>query len=276
MADRLVDVLTPGTQKRFRDMGDGTHAEVFAAMTVGLDGAIVDPAEPTQVEFEDMVAFGVQSGAAADAILFFQDVTGFGSLVVEVQQVTNTSLRVECSIDGVNRWEDAPGYAINQVGNPAATAVLVSTIKYRIPVAARYMRVRQITAGSTQVAVFGSMIQSPPAAIQGGCYFYTESVATLPATNVFTGQARNNQGSPGSIGTRYRTFLAEIWTDQAGTLYIEKSTDAATWRVGPSIAAAPGGNAQLSVQITAQYYRVRYVNGASPQTIMLLTSAFVS
>jgi hypothetical protein len=255
-------------------------AHGYAVQQVGINGTLVDPDLPTPVEFADKVAFGTQNGTAADAILFFQDVTGYGSLDVEVRQVTGTSLRVETSFDGVNDWRDAPGYAMDQVSNPGASAVLTSTIKYRIPVAGRWMRIRQIGAGSTQVRVVGSMIQSPPAAIQGGCMFYTESVALLSPSGVFNGSTRNNQGSTGAsgtAGTRYRSFLAEVFTDQAGTLFIDKSTDGATWRQVASVAISAvvgGSSVSVETKISAQYYRVRFVNGATTQTIMLLTSAY--
>jgi len=106
--------------------------------------------------------------------------------------------------------------------------------------------------------------------------FFAETATLLAASATLTGATRDNTGVAGGVGTRYKNFVAEVFTDQAGTLYIDKSTDGTTWRQAATAAVAAGVNAQLSVIMTVRYYRMRYVNGATTQTVFLPTTALVA
>ena len=106
--------------------------------------------------------------------------------------------------------------------------------------------------------------------------FFAETATALAAAATLTGATRDNTGVAGGVGTRYKNFVAEVFTDQAGTLYIDKSTDGITWRQAATAAVTGGVNAQLSVIMTVRYYRMRYVNGATTQTVFLPTTALVA
>lgn len=96
---------------------------------------------------------------------------------------------------------------------------------------------------------------------------YTDSSTNLAISAAFTGTARD-AGS--TIG--YGVFAANAYADQAGTLYIEKSTDNTTWRPAAQVAIVANAPAELKILITTRYNRVRYVNGSVAQTAFLLTS----
>jgi len=106
--------------------------------------------------------------------------------------------------------------------------------------------------------------------------FWTDSVTPLAASAAFTGGNRDNTGLVGGIGTRYTDFIGEVFTDQAGTLIIEKSADATTWRQAASMPVVANQNAQLKVAMSTRYYRTRFVNGATANTVLFLTSALTS
>jgi hypothetical protein len=108
----------------------------------------------------------------------------------------------------------------------------------------------------------------------GGTTVFTDSTTLLGAGGTVNGNQRgvtaDSKGrSPQSV------FVAEAFSDVAGTLYIDKSNDfGATWRQVGSVAVPAGSSAQLSTRITCLAYRSRYVNGGAAQAAFLLTSAF--
>lgn len=254
----------------------GAALELPAAVAVtqifGSNGALIDTTQPTAVTLPDNTQFGVTTGAAANDVLFIGDVTGFNSIQVEVQSLGGTSFRCEGSIDGVNRWADCPGYADDQLTTPNYSALLTSTLKYRFPVGARFMRIRQLGTGSTQIAVTGSQLWREPA--KASTFFWTESTALLSGAGVFSGTARNNGGSASTFGTRYKSFVGEFFSDQAGTAFVEKSVDGTTFRTVATAALLANTSLALTALVQAQYYRVRLVNGAVTQTVALITSAY--
>jgi hypothetical protein len=97
---------------------------------------------------------------------------------------------------------------------------------------------------------------------------YADTTTVLAASATYTGTSRD-AGS--TIG--YETFVARAYSDQAGTLYIDDSTDNSTWRQVASVAVTAGECKTLEARITARYNRVRYVNGATIQTVFRVTSA---
>ncbi|MEW9901050.1 hypothetical protein ABWL39_20745 [Chitinivorax sp. PXF-14] len=100
---------------------------------------------------------------------------------------------------------------------------------------------------------------------------YTESSTALGAGASTTGASRDAGSTVG-----YARFVANAFADQAGTLYLEKSTDNVTWRLAaPPQAVAAGEAREVAVFVTARYHRARYVNGATAQAAFLLTSALL-
>ena len=103
---------------------------------------------------------------------------------------------------------------------------------------------------------------------------FTETTANLGNAAAYTGPRRQAGSSTGGSGY----FNVDSFADQAGTLYVERSVDkGTTWTPcnGTSgTAAALGVFVSLRVPVTAEDYRVRYVNGATPTTVICITSSF--
>lgn len=103
-----------------------------------------------------------------------------------------------------------------------------------------------------------------------GPTMYTDSVANLAVSATFTGTSRDAGTTPA-----YQRFVASAIADQAGTLKIQRSTDATTWRDAAIVAVAANVPAELTALVTARYHRVLFVNGTTAQTLFLLTSAYM-
>lgn len=101
-----------------------------------------------------------------------------------------------------------------------------------------------------------------------GATAYTDSAANLGAAAIFTGVSRDAAAAVG-----YNKFVANVFADQNGTLYIQKSTDNTTWRHAGMVAVTANEPKELTVNVTTRYTRVYYVNGAGVQAQFLLTSA---
>ena len=117
--------------------------------------------------------------------------------------------------------------------------------------------VNQVAAVTTVTANLGTY----------GGVVYTDSAAVLAANATFTGTSRDAGSTVG-----YGVFAANAYADQAGALFIEKSTDGTTWRPAAQVAVTAAMPAELKVAITTRYNRVRFTNGAVAQTAFLLTS----
>lgn len=65
-------------------------------------------------------------------------------------------------------------------------------------------------------------------------------------------------------------IVGSVYSDQAGTLYIEQSPDGVNWDVVVSINYAAGTTPGFSVEVLAPEARLRYVNGATAQTVFRL------
>jgi hypothetical protein len=68
----------------------------------------------------------------------------------------------------------------------------------------------------------------------------------------------------------WRHFIATVYADQAGTLYVEQSPDGTNWDISESLSVSAGVGASLEVVIKSRYVRVRYVNGATAQSVFRL------
>lgn len=68
----------------------------------------------------------------------------------------------------------------------------------------------------------------------------------------------------------YQKIVGSVFADQAGTLYVEQSQDGTNWDVISAFAVAANVGQGFQVDIVAFYGRVRYVNGATAQTIFRL------
>jgi len=68
----------------------------------------------------------------------------------------------------------------------------------------------------------------------------------------------------------YTKLYVTVFADQAGTLYIEQSPDGGNWDVTESISVSANVGVAVVREIAAGYARVRYVNGATAQTVFRL------
>lgn len=99
--------------------------------------------------------------------------------------------------------------------------------------------------------------------------FYNDTVSPLAVGATFTGTSRDL----GVTQQTKKSFLACAFSDQAGTLFVDMSNDAVTWRQAKKAAVAAGDSADLFVSVVTRYYRVRFINDAVAQTAFMLNSA---
>ena len=108
------------------------------------------------------------------------------------------------------------------------------------------------------------------------------SVATV-SQNAFVDAANSSTTALGAAGTFtgraedvsvYAAVNVFAFTDQAGTLFVEFSVDGQNWDKSNSyVVSASTANSQ-SLAPPAQFVRVRYVNGATPQTSFRLQTFY--
>lgn len=96
---------------------------------------------------------------------------------------------------------------------------------------------------------------------------YADSTTVLAANAVFTGTSRDG-------GAAYQHFCARAYASHDGTLEIQDSTNASTWRQVDAVAVAAGETKTLRCDTLARYHRVVYTNGGMPQTAFSLTSRY--
>ncbi len=66
--------------------------------------------------------------------------------------------------------------------------------------------------------------------------------------------------------------IATVYSDQPGTLYVEFSQDGTNWDAEENFAYTGGTRLGVLVDVVAPYCRIRYVNGATGQTVFRLTA----
>lgn len=206
---------------------------------------------------------------------------------------TTCTVTYEQSNDG-STWVTLPVVSA-AAANSAPTTTSTAAGLYSFSSTAAFVRARVSTYGSGTVAITLSQKQQSAGfsgvSLAGGTSAlgsvtvtgtvnlttgYTDSQTALAASATYTGTGR----STGS--TQYCFFNACAYADQAGTLFIDQSTDTGTtYQPILSQAVAAGGSANLSVRLagalgTGVLYRVRYVNGATAQTVFRLSSSYTA
>jgi len=68
----------------------------------------------------------------------------------------------------------------------------------------------------------------------------------------------------------YGRIVGTVFADQAGTLYVEQSSDGTNWDASASVSVSASTPTSFSVEVVAPTARVRYVNGATAQTVFRL------
>lgn len=210
-------------------------------------------------------------------------------------QVTNAgttcTVTYEQSNDGTN-WVALPVMSA-AAANAAPITTSTTTGVFSYVSSAAFVRARVSTYTSGTVAVVLNQKQqvapSSGVSLAGGSSAigsvtvagivnlgtgFTDSTTALAASASFIGTGRPNNAA------QFEFFSATAFADQAGTLFIELSLDTgATYQPIASQAVTAGGAANISVRMsgavgTATLYRVRYVNGATLQTVFRLSSGF--
>ncbi len=103
--------------------------------------------------------------------------------------------------------------------------------------------------------------------------FWNDSTTVLAASATFTGTARDVGVASGTVTTA-TYFNASFFADQAGTVSIEVSNDNTTWRQIASAALAVSTPAILSVPVMTRFHRVKLVNGATLQGLVMINSSY--
>lgn len=219
------------------------HVKNVGSVTMAA-GTFVFEASLDSTNGSDGTWFGVQAArsnanTAATSIAITSLAVNAGDTYAWESSVNGYKwFRIRCSVaattNSLARWTLQPGtYATEPLPVNQATTV----------------------TATANIGTFGGVV-------------YTDSAAVLAAAATFTGTARDAGSTVG-----YGRFFAHVFADQGGTLYLEKSTDNTTWRLAAQATVTAGVPAELELRVTARYSRVKYTNGATPQTAFLLTSS---
>lgn len=217
---------------------------------------------------------------------------GFMGGSFHVTSAGSATIAYEQSNDGTT-WIALPVVNVAAVSNNAATTS-TATGGYAFTSALAFVRARvsAYTSGTVAVTLIQKRVVAPVTGVslqannqvigsvnlgnanltrQSG---FTDSSTALAANATFTGTGRV------TTGANYAFFVANVFADQAGTLFIDLSVDSGTtYRTIKTQAVTAGTAAELVALVTgaagtATLYRVRYTNGASAQGAFQLSSAF--
>jgi hypothetical protein len=73
----------------------------------------------------------------------------------------------------------------------------------------------------------------------------------------------------------HKTVVAHAFADQPGTLYIEQSPDGTNWDIVESISVPANTGTALVTTVKSRSVRIRYVNGATAQTVFRLAKRYL-
>lgn len=258
-------------------------------ISINEDGRIMVASKPA--------IFDVQTkDITANAQTFPIDVNTVSNIMVHCKvnpSVAGHNSTFEGSLDSTNgidgTWFTVQAVRSNANTIETATGVLAANPIYcwELSVnALKWFRIRTTahTSGTMRWMVqCGSYATEPIPAIQthavtgtvtatsniGTCtgVIYADSTSNLASAATFTGTSRDAGSTPA-----YQTFIARAFSDQAGTLKIQDSTDNVTWRDVASTPLVANICSTLKVDTLARYYRVVVVNGAAATTAFRVTS----
>jgi hypothetical protein len=97
-------------------------------------------------------------------------------------------------------------------------------------------------------------------------YFGTTDV--LGNAGVWTSPARPTDTADNIVGL--------VFSDQTGTLNIEQSADGTNYDLVETVAVTGGTGTSFSKPLYGSTVRLRYVNGATPQTVFRINARFSS
>lgn len=285
----------------------GSWPVALASDHSALAVATADVTAAGTITTQNVVPAGVATPNSAVAIT----PAGRGGLVVQVTGTYTGALSLQGTVDG-SVWVTIGGTPLKNINTGALSATIASATQsifqaevtgfaqVRLTALAAVTGTANVTMRATDspplvgidaplptgsnviggVTISGNPVLAASSATIGNLTRqsgFNDSTTVLAAAATFTGTGR------ATTGANYSRFVGAAFADQAGTLFVERSTDTGTtWRLAaPGQAVAAGECRELSVTVTgaagaATPYRVRYVNGATLQGAFQLTSAFVA
>lgn len=266
-------------------------ASLDGKVTLNADGRIKVASMPAQYT---LVTGNITASAQAVTL----EVTDASNLMIHCKpapSVAGHNCTFEGSLDSTNgtdgTWFGIQAARSNANTVETATGALAAAPAYGWELsvnALKWFRIRATahTSGTmTWMIMPGSYATEPIPVIQthgisgtvtttaniGTCApgLYADTTTSLAASATYTGTSRD----AGSTAA-YQVFCARAFADQAGTLYIDDSTDGTTWRTVSSVAVTANECKTLEARVLARYNRVRFVNGASAQAAFRVTSGY--
>jgi hypothetical protein len=241
----------------------------------------------------DNVADGLTTAASAASAVTVVSVpaAGFAGGSFQISGVFVGTVTFEQSNDNAT-WVTMPVLSASSAGSaPTTTATAPDLFDFESAAAFVRARVSAYTSGTVTVALTQKRVV-PPIAIALQATAITSGSAAIGNVNISTGYVDSTTALAASAtytGTTRATstmrsasfFTASAYADQAGTLFIDFSLDSgATWQAVNSVAVAAGSTQTLSTRIvgflSTASYRVRFVNGATAQTVFRIGSAFTA
>ncbi len=247
----------------------------------GATGAILEAIEDGIASLKQAGISNLTTGSITDYSLEArpEDLTGTAQSADSTAARVSSAARLSSVVPNANATYK-PYIWIRNVSAPASatTVTLNRIVSMDIQeVQAEIGGGRGNSAGSQAIPVL--TVNSVNIGSQGARnQWWTESNAALAANATFTGAVRDTGASAGS-SISWCIQRANLYTDQAATIYLEQSQDSSTWEVINILQANPttAGTAQsflAEAKIMMRYTRVRVVNGATAQGIGRLTYTF--
>jgi hypothetical protein len=98
---------------------------------------------------------------------------------------------------------------------------------------------------------------------------FVESTTPVAASATVNGATRDTR-QDGRILSR---FLASVFANQAGNVFVDISMDGTTWRQRANAAVSTNTLASLDVVVPTRFVRVRFVNSTTANTVFELYSS---
>jgi hypothetical protein len=232
-----------------------------------LDGTVATSVKVDAFNANVSAGFTVvtKTTSAGDAIFEIQ--LGNDEVVFGDRPVDTTTSRTTLMVRSRNVPDPVDQYIVQiRVKNLAVAPASSSTLTVGAVVAQESNELLTRIAGGQGDVSNAHAIQ---VSIVWPSLYYNDTVTPLIAAGTYTGTVRDF----GVVATSNRkTFVANGFSDQAGTLFIDMSNDNVTWRQAKKIACLAGDSVELSALICTRYYRVRWVNGATVQAALMLNS----
>lgn len=93
-------------------------------------------------------------------------------------------------------------------------------------------------------------------------YVANSSITPLSGAATFAGSAEDV--------LQFDSVSVSVFADQSGTLFMEFSPDGSNWDSSTSFTVSANTHATNSLPVKSRYYRTRFVNGGTPQTVFRL------